>query len=169
MSITYQRVWERAAYYWMDACEDEIKGWPGFSDFKLGLFKLDWSKRRRSSRGGLYGNAPGISIAMHLATRDPQGVAKCYEYKSFDDDPVIGGFYYKDTSYKLAMHICHEMAHAAQFYAAYITRTQDIDRPHGDSFKNPYRKLRISILNPRLEPQEPLKQEYEDFIKKNFK
>ena len=165
MSVNAQAAWEKRAYTWMDACEDEIRRWKDCSSFKLGLFKLDWSSRRRSSRGGLYGNAPGISIAMYPVTRDPQGVARCYEYRSFDGDPVIGGFYYRDANLKLGMHICHEMAHAVQFYAARILDTQPIDRPHGRSFKKPYAALRQTILNPRLESQQELEEEYKNMLK----
>ena len=166
MSIKHKGLWESKAYFWMNQCEDYISSWKGFESFRLGLFKLDWSTRRRSSRGGLYGNAPGISIAMALTTKEPGGVARVYEYASFDNDPIIGGFYYTDPEYKLAMHICHEMAHAVQFYSHYILNLKNIDRPHGKSFKEPYSLLRKQVLNPKLEKQKELKLEYEKLIKK---
>lgn len=147
---------EKQAYSWVTQCEDYIRT-VHYSDFSLVRCKLDWSTRRRSSRGGWY-NGPGINIAMHLYTRK-LGLYRQYEYPSFDSDPVIGGFYSTEASHALGMVICHEMAHAVQYYRDRVLNIK-IDRPHGESFKNPYRELRINILNPCLPPQEKLKQEY---------
>jgi hypothetical protein len=166
VSVRTESDWEHLAYKWMDKCEDEIKSWKGLGCFSLSLFKLDWSVRRRSSRGGIYGTLPGINIAMQIACTEYSVVSRVYEYKSFDSDRIIGGFYYCDANLKLGLHICHEMAHAAQFYRKFVLNDDSYDKPHGESFKKPYRVLRTKILNPLLEPQEPLKLEYESFIKK---
>ena len=43
-------------------CQEEI-----YVNFALASVKLDWDKKRRSSRGGMYTDGPGINIAMwHL-------------------------------------------------------------------------------------------------------
>lgn len=160
--------WERHAYFWMNECEDYIRTWKDFSDFSLSMFKLDWSARRRSSRGGLYGSIPGINIAMSIACKEYSEVNRVYEYKSFDSDSEIGGFYYKDANLKLGMHICHEMAHAVQYYSSFTLGKNNFDKPHGVSFKRPYRALRNRILNPHLECQSVLKQEYEKPIKMRY-
>lgn len=144
----------------MNSCEDYIKTWPQLQDFSLGLFKLDWSPKRKCSRGGIYSQSPGINIAMHIATREHSSVARLYEYASFNDDPEIGGFYYTNADLKLGLHICHEMAHAVQYYRNLKGVGLKYDRPHGQSFKEPYRLIRKKVLNPFLEPQEQLKKEY---------
>ena len=36
-----------------------------FPKFKLTSIKLDWSPKRRSSRGGMYADGPGINMAMN--------------------------------------------------------------------------------------------------------
>lgn len=170
MSLVSREEWERKAYYWMNQCEDEVSSWKSLCDFSIGLFKLDWSTRRRSSRGGVYGNlVPGINIAMQLACVEYSKVARQYEYKSFDSDPVIGGFYYRDSNLKLGLHICHEVAHAVQFYRHLVLEDNSYDKPHGNSFKKPYRRLREKILNPCLEEQTSLKEEYETLIKEYSK
>ena len=70
-------------------CQREI-----YKKFKLGSVKLDWSINRRSSRGGMYADGPGINIAMRGCCRDHKGqIYRVYEYSSFNDDPDIGGFY----------------------------------------------------------------------------
>lgn len=150
----------------MNACEDLIVSWSGFEDYKLGLFKLDWSTRRTSSRGGIYHNAPGINIAMNVAVKPTKIVARAYEYASFDRDKVIGGFYYTDTNLKLGHHICHEMAHTVQFYSRSVLGLGDFDKPHGKSFKTPYRAIRQKILNPLLEPQQELQEQYNKIMKR---
>ena len=42
---------------------------------------------------------------------------ECMEYKSFDSDPIIGGFYTRDKYDRLRMVIVHEIAHALQYYS----------------------------------------------------
>lgn len=137
--------WEQRAYQWVTLCENFIQQW--HDDFSLVRCKLDWSTRRRSSRGGWY-NGPGINIAMALHTHK-NGIYRQYEYPSFDSDPEIGGFYSTCTNHSLGMVVCHEMAHAVQFYRHRILDIE-MDRPHGNSFKTPYRALRKAILNPHL-------------------
>lgn len=170
MPLKTRAEWEKLAYEWMNRCEDEVRSWKGLCDFSIDLFKLDWSTRRRSSRGGIYGNSvPGINIAMQLACTEYSKTARLYEYSSFDSDPVIGGFYYRDANLKLGLHICHEVAHSVQFYRKLVLEDGSYDRPHGESFKRPYRVLRTKILNPKLEAQKELKLEYETLIKKYTK
>lgn len=145
-------------------CTHIIKAWKDYDNFELNTSKLDWSPKRISSRGGWY-DGPGINIAMCIVAMPRLTPYRMYEYKSFDKDPLIGGFYSCDRFHPLYMHIVHEMAHAAQYYADRILGVP-IDRPHGESFKIPYRKLRISTLN-KVIPinQLQLKAEYEQEIK----
>jgi hypothetical protein len=159
-----KKLYEHRARSWASQCEDVIRTWSGYENFVLSKLDLDWSIKRRSSRGGLYKEGPGINIAMNLACMPRTNPYRMYEYKSFDKDPVIGGFYASDENLSLGFHVCHEMAHAVQFFAKFELGVYT-DRPHGDSFKTPYRKIRLAVLN-KLIPvnQKQLKEEYEQML-----
>jgi len=86
-----------------------------------------------------------------------------YEYASFDDSAVIGGFYSNDSNLAQGMIVCHEMAHAAQFYRKKILNAS-VDSPHGKSFKQPYAQLRKKILNPKLPNQAEMKRLYSEYV-----
>lgn len=156
--------WNNLARSWAWECESIIRSWKGYEGFVLSKLDLDWSSRRKSSRGGMYAEGPGISIAMNIACMIRTEPYRMYEYKSFDADPVIGGFYAKDHTLPLAMHVCHEMAHAAQFYAHCILGIVS-DRPHGIQFKTAYAKLRKAAFNKHIPlNQQQLKDEYYQLI-----
>lgn len=159
-----KQLWNEKAKSWARKCEDEIVSWPGYESFVLSKLDLDWSPRRRSSRGGWYKEGAGISIAMSQACMPRTSPYRMYEYKSFDSDPVIGGFFSKNENLSLGLHVCHEMAHAAQFFA-HFTLGIESDRPHGNAFKQAYRKIRIAVLN-RYIPinQQQLKEEYSNML-----
>lgn len=135
-----------------------------FSDFKV-TAKFDWSPRRRSSRGGIYKEGPGINMAMYWAVPNNYGTTfRFHEYPSFDADPYIGGFYTQNPYDKLDAILAHEVAHAVQFfsYAKMGTRC----KPHGPVFKQYYKLLRQEFVNPYLPNQRSLGGEYEGYIKK---
>lgn len=135
-----------------------------YSDFTL-TTKFDWSNKRVASRGGIYAQGPGINIAMIGAYPDNKGeVYRFYEYKSYDSNKVIGGFYAKDPILKLESIILHEIAHAIQYFSYKKTATRC--KPHGPVFKKYYEMLRQEFLNHKLPEQQPLKQEYEEYINK---
>lgn len=147
-------------------CEHIIQNWDSFESFVLASITLDWNTRRVASRGGWYASGPGINIAMSAACTLRTSPYRLYEYKSFDLDPQIGGFFARDPGLAVELHVCHEMAHAAQYYA-HVCLGRLKDRPHGQSFKQPYRLLRQSYLNPRIpKNQLQLKQEYETVLAK---
>jgi len=146
--------------------ENFIQGWSykGCSEFKLGRVQVDWSPRRRASRGGIYRGgkypfcAPGINIAInHLIPT--YGIYRAYEYKSFDADPVIGGFYSDNVEDRLIMVIAHEMAHAIQRWHEYYCQIP-YSKPHGVEFKKYYAILRQVYVNPNLKDQTKLKLSY---------
>lgn len=153
----FQLFYNQVATKWANKCETFINSWDGYNGFFLNQLKLDWSPRRTSSRGGWY-DGPGISIGMVPCTRFRiQGeVFYQHEYASYEKDPIIGGFYSSDISHSVGLHVCHEMAHAVQFYADKILGIQ-VDRAHGESFKTPYRLIRSKLFNPTLEDQIKLK------------
>ena len=136
-------------------CQREI-----YKKFKLSSVKLDWSINRRSSRGGMYADGPGINIAMLGCCRDHKGqIYRVYEYSSFNDDPDIGGFYTRRSYDKLDMVILHEIAHALQYYSYKIIRHRC--KPHGPVWKNFYSRLRNAFLNNTLENQHEMANEYQ--------
>ena len=133
-----------------------------YPDFKLSSVKFDWSPKRRSSRGGMYSDGPGINMAMNHLCKDNCGeIYRVYEYKSFDSDPNIGGFYTRDKYARLKMVIVHEIAHALQYNCYKINRFRCT--PHGPTWKNLYKRLRMQFINPTLEDQETLRSDYESF------
>lgn len=159
MNSTEKAVWNKYANEYIRKveafCQREI-----YKKFKLGSVKLDWSINRRSSRGGMYADGPGINIAMMGCCRDHKGqIYRVYEYSSFNDDPDIGGFYTRRSYDKLDMVILHEIAHALQYYSYKINRHRC--KPHGPVWKNFYSRLRNAFLNNTLENQHDMADEYQ--------
>jgi len=144
-----------------------VRELPEYEGFNLASTILDWSPRRVSSRGGWYPNrgGAGISIAMRIVASNTcnSQVIRVYEYKSFDQDAYIGGFYTKKPELKLFMHCIHEVAHAAQYWGKYHLNL-DPGKPHGDVWKRIYKHLRVRTLNNYIEPQEELGTEYKKII-----
>jgi len=144
--------------------ESFIQTWPhkGCSSFQMGEIKFDFSKRRVSSRGGINKVdgiwMPFISIAMHNYTQ-PSNIYRFYEYKSYDEDKVIGGFYSNNIEHRIIAVICHEMAHAIQFWHTYYNNIQNV-KPHGEEFKTYYAALRQVYLNNNLPDQKDMGKRY---------
>lgn len=131
-----------------------------YRDFTCGI-KLDWDYKRRSSRGGIYKNGPGINIAMASAAlidKPKDNVYRFYEYKSYDTSKVIGGFYATDYLLKLHAVIAHEVAHAVQFFEYDKLNTRC--KPHGIIFKKYYSIFRESFINEHIPNQAELEKEY---------
>jgi hypothetical protein len=134
-----------------------------YSDFSCSV-NLDWSTARRSSRGGIYKNGPGINIAMSSAAlidNSNQNVYRFYEYPSYDSDKVIGGFYSKDYTDKLYAIIAHEVAHAVQFFE--YKKLSIRCKPHGPIFKKYYSLFRKQFINEYIpKNQLSLKDQYDE-------
>lgn len=166
MKLSTQLEYEDVAKHYIDISCRTVCELIDLHDFELAFSKLDWSTRRRCSRGGWYprkGGA-GISISMSVAAKPTNNdVVRVYEYKSFDASPVIGGFYTRNTEDKIALHCLHEVAHAAQYWGYYLKKLSP-GEPHGAVWKNIYSHLRRSILNPRLPNQKSLSEEYKSYI-----
>ena len=157
--------------YWNELADDyinDIEKWlhthckiSSAKKFALIEAKLDWSKRRRCSRGGWRNGGPIVSIAMSVAIPDENYNAprRVYEYASFDSDKVIGGFFTNNLEHKLLHHITHEMAHAAQYNHKYFHKMSRL-KPHGKEFKMFYSELRQVFLNPFLPNQELMETKY---------
>lgn len=131
--------------------ESFIRTWPyeSCSNFELGMIKFDFSKSRTRCKGGIYYVdgiwVPGINIAMHNYTQ-PTNVYRFYEYASYDADPVIGGFYSDNIEHRIIAVLCHEMAHAVQYWHKFYHKIP-IGKPHGEDFKKHYYILRQVYLN----------------------
>jgi len=159
-----RRHWNELADQYVNDIEKWFHKYSRFSSaekFALVECKLDWSKRRRCSRGGWRNGGPVISIAMSVAIPDESYDAprRVYEYASFDKDPVIGGFFTNNLEHKLLHHITHEMAHAAQYNHKRFHHMHYV-QPHGKEFKMFYKELREVFLNPFLPDQEKMELEY---------
>lgn len=135
-----------------------------YESFTLDV-KLDWSNKRVASRGGLYTAGPGINMAMYKAYPNNNGeVYRFYEYKSYDSNKTIGGFYAKDPLLKLEAILLHEIAHAIQFFSYRVEGVRC--KPHGPIFKKYYTQLRQEFLNHKIPEQQALQQEYSEYISK---
>jgi len=144
---------------------NEVEAWiqqEVYPKFKLsGGKRLDWSTKRTHSRGGMYADGPGISIGMYWCTKSfAEGeIHRVFEYASFDKDRFIGGIYTRDKYDKLRLTILHEIAHALQYYSYRINGFRC--KPHGTVWKNFYLRLRNQFLNPFLDDQIELRNQYE--------
>lgn len=143
----------------------EVESWIKsnvYSDFSVN-YKFDWNPSRRSSRGGIYKDGPGINMAMYWAVPNNLGTTyRFYEYKSFDSDKYIGGFFSRNPYDKLEAILLHEVAHAVQFFSYKKTGTRC--KPHGPVFKHFYKLLRQQFLNNKLPQQDPLRSDYESYV-----
>lgn len=138
-----------------------------YPEFELGKIILDYSPKRTYHRGGMYAGKPGINMAVQklrawATTKQP--IMRLYEYKSFDDDKEIGGFYTYNGMDFTTCFVVHELSHSLQWWLA-DKGIVEKDRPHGDSFKIPYRMLRNEFVNHTRPNQAKAKVEYEDFLK----
>jgi len=132
-----------------------------YKDFTLHV-KLDWNPTRRCSRGGIYAQGPGINMAMKDIFPGNKGeIYRFYEYASYDSDTTIGGFYSTNPVHKTEAILLHEVAHALQFFCYKKNNTRC--KPHGPTFKNFYKRLRVEFLNHKLENQQSLRKNYEDY------
>lgn len=136
-----------------------------YSDFSC-TCKLDWNYTRRTSRGGIYKTGPGINIAMHsaaLISHDSSLPYRFYEYPSYDNNSVIGGFYATDYLLKLQAIVAHEVAHAVQFFE--YKKLNVRCKPHGSIFKKYYSLFRTTFINHNIPKQATLKELYASSLK----
>jgi hypothetical protein len=75
------------------------------------------------------------------------------EYKSYNNDPQIGGRKCLKLDHAYLMSVSHEVSHHVQFARAkYVKRFKTTYRkPHGDCFKAIYRYLRRDLVNPIID------------------
>lgn len=143
-------------------------------NFTLDIIKFDWSPTRTAHRGGRYRTHYGINMAMYRLfgygnwcsdhAVNNKEVFKVHEYASYDSDPVIGGFLTDNVYDRANCYTCHEVAHAGQFFLKYTKKIYD--RPHGESFRLPYRLLRQKLVNPFLPNQKEMLDRYNELKKK---
>ena len=145
---------------------DDLRIWVRehlFSDFTLAV-ELDWKPSRRSSRGGMYKNGPGINMAMYWSFPDNKSEVYLFnEYPSYHNDKDIGGFYATDPYLKLRALIAHEVAHAIQYHSYKVLGNRC--KPHGPVFKSYYKMLRDRFVNHLIPEQKPLAEEYNNYVR----
>ena len=75
------------------------------------------------------------------------------EYKSYDNDPQIGGRACLNLDHAYLMSVSHEVSHHVQYAKAkHVSRFKTTYRkPHGDCFKAIYRYLRRDLVNPIID------------------
>jgi hypothetical protein len=114
------------------------------------LKRLQVETKYRSQRS--YGGAQRISIDL----KDYRNSCTSFhEYKSFENDSVIGTIKdCDDRELLLKCLVAHEVAHHIQMrygpFTRYLKKTYH--KPHGDAFKTIYRELRRTLVNPYIEP-----------------
>jgi hypothetical protein len=161
--------WTTRINQMIDDSETYIKTWNlrGASEFKLGRRTIDNSPKRRSSRGGLYKikgiYMPGINLAVNHFFKNNGPVHYFSEYASFRKSTSIGSFYTEGLDLVFNALVCHEMAHAIQYWHTYYTKG-DKTLPHGPEFKYYYQTLRDRFVNPFLPNQIMAKRYYETGI-----
>ena len=152
----------------------EYSIYDSMKDFRLARIRVDWSTRRRYSRGGWYPayRGAGVSLAMWpvCGRKDPKDRVpmKVFEYASFQNDSEIGNFYTDDLHHRLLMIICHEMGHAAQYFHKRHHGMTQI-KPHGKEFKMFYREIRNHWLNPNLPDQKEMGEKYREHKKMSIR
>ena len=115
--------------------------------------RFSWSDRRRSSRGGIKKDGtPHISMGMSIpgSTAPYPGFgARFKEYRSIEDDKVIGGIFSTDWLDYYRCLAAHETSHAVQ---AVVFRSgvdsHKMRKPHGQGWKEIYGLLRAKVVNP---------------------
>tara|TARA_Y100000114_G_C11705446_1_gene300690 strand:- start:300 stop:977 length:678 start_codon:yes stop_codon:yes gene_type:complete len=117
---------------------------------------------------GQRSNAGAKSVTIDVQRYQNRGPVM-FEYKSYEHDPIIGGFYHPDPEISLLALVAHEMAHHIQF--AYCqphmreTRPYIRLKPHGDEFKTIYRLLREKLVN--VHDIEPTSRRHNEFKRWN--
>ena len=77
--------------------------------FNLAHVRLDWSLRRRYSRGGWYNKHEGVGVSIAMwplcGRKEPNDRVpmKVYEYKAYENVLEIGNFYTDDNHHKVLM------------------------------------------------------------------
>lgn len=117
--------------------------------------KMDWSRGRKTSRGGMKNKKGWMSINMSRSTV-PFPVI---EYARINNDPVIGYINSWSSEVHLACTVAHELAHVFQYLirakiykkAATTKFEREYHRPgHGENWQSIYRLLRREYVNPML-------------------
>lgn len=97
-----------------------------------------------------YGGARGIIIDV---SGYRAGLCRHWEYRAFQDDPVIGNVFADSPEVALFAEVAHEVAHHVQMrygrHTRYLAKTYQ--KPHGEAFQTIYRELRRTLVNPLIE------------------
>ncbi len=117
-------------------------------DKAVAVTKVVNSKRSGATNAGAWDIKINLSYWQHLDEEHFHS-----EYKSYNNDPQIGGRKCLKLDHAYLMSVSHEVSHHVQF-----ARAKHVDRfkanyrkPHGDCFKAIYRYLRRDLVNPIID------------------
>jgi len=117
-------------------------------DKAVDVTKVVNSKRSGATNAGAWDIKINLSYWQHL---DEEHFHT--EYKSYNNDPQIGGRKCLKLDHAYLMSVSHEVSHHVQY-----ARAKHVDRfkatyrkPHGDCFKAIYRYLRRDLVNPIID------------------
>ena len=141
------------------ACMNQLKK----KEYELGITKADVDRAVRvlkitDTESG-YGGADIISITISY-WQNSNKPHTYTEYKSFNEDPVIGKHEVQNFEHCVWLQVAHEVAHHVQYaICPHIKRfsrrgSNSYFKPHGDGFKTIYRYLRRDFINPLIDTNE---------------
>ena len=125
------------------------------------IVQVTFAANRRFSRGGIRNGKAFFNIVAKrfLSAAQATGMMNEIEYKSFNNDPVIGGLYNVTWKKAAASLVAHELAHSVQydngtkigakrvFGIEELDDRNDILRGHDWFWKRIYADLRIKFVN----------------------
>ena len=117
-------------------------------DKAVAVTKVVNSKRSGATNAGAWDIKINLSYWQHL---DEEHFHT--EYKSYNNDPQIGGRKCLKLDHAYLMSVSHEVSHHVQYARAkHVDRFKTTYRkPHGDCFKAIYRYLRRDLVNPIID------------------
>jgi hypothetical protein len=143
------------------ACMNHLKK----KEYELGITKADVDTAVRVleviDKKGVTGCGGRDIIKINMSywqhSNEPHTVT---EYKSFNEDPVIGKHEVQNFEHCVWLEVAHEVSHHVQYaICPHIKRfsrrgSKSYFKPHGDGFKAIYRYLRKDFINPLIDANE---------------
>ena len=141
------------------ACMNQLKK----KEYELGITKADVDTAVRVleviDKKGVTGRGGGTIIKINMSYwQSYDGLHDYTEYKSFNEDPVIGEYEVQNFEQTIWLQVAHEVSHHVQY--AIMPRLgmgryyNEYRKPHGIGFKRIYRYLRRDFINPLIDANE---------------
>ena len=143
------------------ACMNQLKK----KEYELGITKADVDTAVRVleviDKNGVTGCGGRAIIKINMSYWQHSNEPHTYtEYKSFNEDPVIGKHEVQNFEHCVWLQVAHEVSHHVQYaICPHIKRfsrrgSKSYFKPHGDGFKAIYRYLRKDFINPLIDANE---------------